>query len=418
MIVGRKDSGIRHLTVLDLFSGPGGMSQGIKEARNHNFRFKVVVANDYDKAVRLTYTQNHKDVEFVFGSITEEMTKKEIVSAIRRQTGRSTVDLVVGGPPCKGFSLENKMTRNMQNPINHLVLHYVEMIRRTKPAAFIMENVPGIFAMQKGDMIKFLVQTFRDFGYHNTDAWLLNAADYGVPQVRKRAFVVGSKSITAVNAPKKTHGNRDNVIKNPSLVEYTKLVDAIEDLPKIRIGKTSALNDKYVTAPKNSFQKKMRRSSIRVTNHIVTRNTPIVTMRIKTVPPGGNWNDIPVDLMKVDGKYSKLNLAHSMIYKRLPKHKPSITITNFRKAMIIHPSQHRLLSVREAARIQTFPDHFKFEGGISNMQQQVSDAVPVQLAKRVGDAMLIHLHDIIKPVPAIQHSLLRQRHKTTNNERI
>lgn len=399
-----------YLTVLDLFSGPGGMSQGIKEARNHNFRFKIVVANDHDQSVRSTYTRNHRDVEFVFGSITREKTKKNIISAIKKQTGRSTVDLVVGGPPCKGFSLENKMTRNMTNPINRLAMHYVEMIRRAKPSAFIMENVPGIITMQKGTMIKSLISSFRAMGYHNADVWLLNAADYGVPQLRKRAILVGSKSRILIEKPKKTHGSSYDVRKNPSFLKYMTLSDAIRDLPQIRVGQTTSANNTYAKDAKNSFQKRMRRRSIKVINHIVTKNTPLVTKRMQSVPPGGNWNDIPKKLMRVNGKYSRLDLTHSMIYKRLPKNEPSITITNFRKAMIIHPSQHRLLSVREAARIQTFPDHFEFEGGISDMQQQVSDAVPVHLAKRVGDAMLIHLHDVIKMIPTTQGTFNRKKY--------
>ena len=395
-----------YLTVLDLFAGPGGMSQGIKDARNHNFRFNVVVANDNNNAVKSTYVRNHPGVEFVFGSIAEEDTKKNIESSIQRKTGGSTVDLVVGGPPCKGFSLENKMTRNMGNPMNHLVTHYVEMVRRTKPVAFVMENVPGIFAMQKGNMIEFLIQSFKSLGYHNATAWLLNAADYGVPQVRKRAFIVGSRSRIPIDMPKKTHGSDDDLKRDPSLLRYMKLADAIGDLPKIKQGMTASADIEYSGEPKNDFQRKMRSRSRRVRNHIVTKNTPHVIERIKVVPPGGNWSDIPAILMKVDGKYRNLD-AHSMIYKRLLKNKPSITITNFRKAMIIHPSQHRLLSVREAARIQTFPDHFEFEGGISNTQQQVSDAVPVDLAKKVGETMLRHLHDVIL-ISSSPHSLQKQ----------
>ena len=394
------------LTVLDLFSGPGGMSQGIKEAKNYNFRFNVIVANDYDKAVRLTYAKNHDDVEFVSGSIVEEETKKDIISAILKATGRSTVDMVVGGPPCKGFSLENKMTRNMKNPMNHLIMHYVEMVRRTKPVAFVMENVPGIFAMRHGKIIQTLIQRFQDMGYHNADAWLLNAADYGIPQARKRAFVVGSKSKIPLSRPIKTHGTKDEVKKDHTLLTRTSVADALNDLPRISMGKTCALSDMYAKDPQCEFQRHMRKKSHRVTNHVVTKNTPLVTKRIRTVPSGGNWNNIPVTLMKVRGQYKNLD-AHSMIYRRLVKNEPSITITNFRKAMIIHPTQHRLLSVREAARIQTFPDHFEFEGGISNMQQQVSDAVPVQLAKKVGEVMLHHLHDVIKIVPVMQHARRR-----------
>jgi len=389
-----------YLTVLDLFSGPGGLSEGIRQARNHNFRFKVIVANDYDKSVNETYTKNHPDVNFILGSIIDEDIKKKIISSIREQTGRSTVDLVIGGPPCKGFSLENKMTRNMKNPMNYLVKHYVDMINRAKPAAFIMENVPGLFAMQKGRVVETLISEFKALGYHNSTSWLLNAADYGVPQLRKRAFLVGSKSKIPITQPKKTHGSNDEIKQNPNLLAYTTLADALSDLPKIPIGKTNSTTEKYASEPQNKFQENIRQKSRRVMNHIVTKNTPIVIERIKLVPPGGNWKNIPVKLMKINGKYRKLELAHSMIYKRLLNNKPSITITNFRKAMMIHPTQHRLLSVREAARIQTFPDHFEFKGGLGNKQQQVSDAVPVQLAKKVGDVMLVHLHKVIKLIPA------------------
>lgn len=372
---------------------------GIKTARNRSFRFRVVAANDYDRAVMATYTKNHADVEFVPGSITEEATKTGLVEAVRRQTGGTTVDLVAGGPPCKGFSLENKMTRNMDNPMNHLIMHYADMIRRVRPAAFIMENVPGILAMRGGAVVESLVGDFRGMGYRNAAAWQLNAADYGVPQLRKRAFIVGSKSDAEIARPEKTHGSREEVKKNPALMPYAKLADAIGDLPRIGAGRTAPAGDAYAAEPKNEFQRSMRARSRRVTNHVVTKNTQPVIDRIKSVPSGGNWKDVPVELMRADGKYSRLGLAHSMIYKRLPRDRPSVTITNFRKAMIIHPTQHRLLSVREAARIQTFPDHFQFEGGMSNMQQQVSDAVPVMLARKVGEAMLHHMHEIMPAVP-------------------
>ncbi len=389
----------RHLTVLDLFSGPGGMSLGIKAARNHGFRFKVVVASDYDEGAEATYTKNHGDVEFVRGDITEEGTKKAIIAAVKRRTGGGTVDLVTGGPPCKGFSIENKMTRHMGNPMNHLVTHYADMIRRTGPSAFVMENVPGILAMQKGAVVDSLVRKFVGMGYRNAAPWLLNAADYGVPQLRKRAFIVGSKGGSAIAPPKKTHGGGAGKNQMP---EYAKLGDAIGDLPGIAPGEAAPGTDAYAADPKNGFQRRMRAGSSRVTDHVITRNRPPVVDRIKSVPPGGNWSSVPPELMRADGKYAKLGLAHSMIYRRLLRDRPSVTITNFRKAMIIHPDQHRLLSVREAARIQTFPDRYKFGGGISGMQQQVSDAVPVDLARSVGNAMLLHMHGIAEaaPVPA------------------
>lgn len=384
-----------YLKIVDLFSGPGGLSRGFEDARNHNFRFKTIVANDINEYAGKTYQKNHKKTEFVLGNIVEEDTKKKIISAVKKINGKSTVDLVIGGPPCKGFSLANKMTRDMSNPMNHLMFHFLEMVKRLDPVAFVMENVPGILAMENGDVVKALVDKFRELGYKNANYMLLNAADYGAPQIRKRAFIVGSKSAIPIEAPVQTHGSKEELKKNPLLLPYVKLVEAIDDLPTIRTGRITSNTDDYLPIS-NPFQAEMRKKSAKVKHHIVTKNSPLVIERIKTVPPGGNWENIPRNLMQVNGKYNKIEKAHSMIYKRLRKNEPAITITNFRKGMMIHPTQHRLLSVREAARIQTFPDDYVFEGGLSARQQQVADAVPVMLAKKVSESVLEHLHQVIK----------------------
>lgn len=384
-----------YLKVVDLFSGPGGLSRGFEDARNHNFRFKTIVANDINEYAGETYRENHKDTEFILGSISEEETKKKIISAVKKINGKPTVDLVIGGPPCKGFSLANKMTRDMTNPMNHLMFHFFEMVKRLDPVAFVMENVPGILAMENGDVVKALVKKFKSLGYKNTDYMFLNAADYGAPQMRKRAFIVGSKSEIPIKHPVKTHGSKEDLKNNPSLLPHVNLIDAIDDLPTIRSGSVTSNTDNYL--PKsNPFQAEMRKRSAKVKDHVITKNTPLVIERIKTVPPGGNWEDIPRRLMQVDGKYSEIEKAHSMIYKRLRRNEPAITITNFRKGMIIHPTQNRLFSVREAARIQTFPDDYVFKGGLSAKQQQVADAVPVMLAKKVSESVLKHLHQVIK----------------------
>lgn len=401
---------VDYLTVVDLFSGPGGLSRGFEDARNHSFRFKTIVANDIDELARRTFQENHKETEFVPGSISDEQTKRKIQDAVRKTIGKPTVDIVIGGPPCKGFSLANKMTRVMSNPMNHLMYHFLEMVRRLKPQAFVMENVPGILAMEDGKVVESLINDFKKLGYSNAEAWLLNAADYGVPQIRKRAFLVGSKAEIPISRPTKTHGTSNEVKNASNLCQQVKLIEAIGDLPKIRVGMTLATTNQYLEGPQNEFQKEMRKKSKSVENHVVTKNTDLVIERMRSVPPGGNWENIPLELMQVDGKYSKIEHAHSMIYKRLLKDEPSITITNFRKGMMIHPTQHRLLSVREAARIQTFPDDYVFCGGLSSQQQQVSDAVPVMLARKVAEAMLVHMHQIIK-MPATSYCRIhKSRH--------
>ena len=364
------------LRVLDTFSGPGGLSEGIKSAENEELEFDVVVANDYDANVRATYVMNHPRVKFIEGSIMDANVRRNIVDVA------DGVDVIIGGPPCKGFSLENKRTRNMDNPMNRLVDHYLDVVQQVRPLAFVMENVPGLLAMDGGRVVQRILERLQSMGYHNATSWLLNAADYGVPQTRRRAFLVGSLSRDVIKKPRKTHR------------QYVTLGEAISDLPEILPGDATSDRDTYLASPENKFQRIMRGKLRRVLNHIATKNQPHVTERIKTVPPGGNWSDIPVVLMRINGKYRDLSHTHSMIYKRLLSGEPSVTITNFRKAMIIHPKQNRLLSVREAARIQTFPDKFKFAGGISSQQQQVSDAVPVLLAKAVGGAVLEHVQGL------------------------
>ena len=288
-----------YLNVVDLFSGPGGLSRGFEDAKNHNFKFKTVVANDINKYAGETYKENHKGTEFILGSISEEETKKKIISAVKKSTGKSTVDLVIGGPPCKGFSFANKMTRDMDNPMNHLMFHYLEMVKRLNPSAFVMENVPGIIAMEKGNVIKGLIEKFKELGYKNTDYMFLNAADYGAPQFRKRAFVVGSKSKIPIETPKQTHGSAEDLKKDPSLLPHVTLIDAIDDLPAIRTGSTTSRSDEYLEKL-NPFQMQMRKKSSNVKDHVITRNSPLVIEMIKTVPPGGKWEDIPRNLMQVD----------------------------------------------------------------------------------------------------------------------
>ena len=144
-------------------------------------------------------------------------------------------------------------------------------------------------------------------------------------------------------------------------------------------------------APETKIRNDLGRNGGRVKNHCATVSSDLVVRRFRHIPQGGNWRNIPEDLMRVGGKYKNLDNMHSMIYKRLDPKEPSVTVTNFRKAMLIHPLQNRLLSVREAARIQTFPDDYEFEGGLHSMQQQVSDAVPVKLAESVANTVLAHM---------------------------
>lgn len=374
-------------TVLDLYSGPGGLSKGIMNSKFKDLSFDVIVATDYDYNAGETYMANHPTVDFVLGDISLEKTKNKILKTIKNNVGSSKVDVVIGGPPCKGFSKANTLTRNKSNPLNNLPFEFIEMVKKTKPFAFVMENVPGMLSLNDGKVVKNILDNFYQLGYDNTTCWLLDAADYGVPQFRKRTFIVGSKNnSTPLLKPKITHG-ADN-----SLNPHVPLSDALSDLPYIPPGKSIPTLPLYRDIPKNKFQAKLRKNLKLVKNHKSTISSDLILRRFKTIPQGGNWKNIPKHLIQVNGKYKNLKNTHGMIYRRLLSSVPSVTITNFRKAMLIHPTQNRLLSVREAARIQTFPDNYVFKGPLHSMQQQVSDAVPLQLSTAVGNSLLKHLH--------------------------
>lgn len=376
---------------LELCSGPGGLSEGFMGVKHSNAKFFIAVANDADENVSLTYRNNHKKTHFVLGSLASKKIKKDIENAIENTVGLSNVDIIIGGPPCQGFSNANKKTRTAANPLNRLALDFFEMVRRVKPFSFALENVPGILSMQNGKVMERIIQNFHSLGYENTEYWILNAADYGVPQKRKRVFVVGSKNPDKIIPPKPTHGK----IKSN---EHIPVWDALSDLPIIRSGEKTSNSSKYRHVANTDLQKELRNRSNVVKNHIVTANSDTVIKRFRCVPPGGNWKDIPKKKMSANGQYKNMKSTHSGIYKRLSANEPSVTITNFRKSMLIHPTQNRLLSVREAARLQTFPDTFEFHGPLSSMQQQVSDAVPVNLAKAVAKALLRHMEQsLCKP---------------------
>ncbi len=383
---------MKWFTVLDLYSGPGGLSLGFSKAKSSEFGFQVVVANDIDRDAVATYKVNHPGVTTILGDLTSEEVKREIVCAVKRATGRSTVDLVIGGPPCRGFSSANRMTRNNSNPLNYLAIHFAEMVKRVNPFAFVMENVPGMLSLHNGRILEDVKRRLRDHGYSDTDPWVLDSADYGVPQRRRRMFFMGSKSASRIEPPKKTHGPPEEVNTYQYLKPYATVGDVIgRDLPAIPEGVSSPPSDEYTCAPETELQAELRRKSKNVQNHSATVSSSLVVKRFRHVLQGGNWRDIPEDLMRAEGKYKNLSNMHSIIYRRLNPKEPSVTVTNFRKAMLIHPTQDRLLSVREAARIQTFPDRYWFEGARSSMQQQVSDAVPVRLAESVANTVLAHM---------------------------
>jgi DNA (cytosine-5)-methyltransferase 1 len=345
---------------IDLFSGAGGMSLGAQWSG-----VRVTTAVECDVHAAATYKENHPEVQILNRNI-------ENVRDLRTASALSTHEKLVifGGPPCQGFSTSNQRTRSRENPLNWLFEHYLRVVTEASPDWVVFENVKGILETESGFFFQSVLNSLSAAGYAISH-WILNAADFGVPQRRWRLFVVGS-----------LHGKR--VPKpSPTVRHAVTVAEAIHDLPILRNGAASDVR-KYRSEPSSKYAKLLRGNLRECSNHLVTNNNDKVLKRYSHIPKGGNWEDIPRRLMK---NYADPTQCHTGIYKRLKLSEPSIVIGNFRKNMLIHPTQNRGLSVREAARLQSFPDNFKFVGSIGFQQQQVGNAVPPLMAKAVFEAI-------------------------------
>jgi DNA (cytosine-5)-methyltransferase 1 len=343
---------------IDLFAGAGGMSIGACLAG-----LKVKVAVEMDPHAANTYAHNHAGVKL----LTKDIRK---VSTTDIKVPRGQV-AVFGGPPCKGFSTSNQRTRSKDNPNNWLFKEFLRIVTATNPDWVVFENVRGILETDGGRFVETILKALQKGGYTLTHG-LLNAADFGVPQNRFRLFIIGSRHGQQINLPSPTHSR------------HVTVDEAIRDLPILSNG-ASVCRLKYGSTLPSAYAESMKDNLDSCSNHLVTRNAPFIVERYRHIPQGGNWENIPASLMR---NYANREGCHTGIYHRLHSNQPSKVIGNYRKNMLIHPNYDRGLSVREAARLQSFPDWFEFKGSIGFQQEQVGNAVPPLLAKAVFDAII------------------------------
>jgi DNA-cytosine methyltransferase len=403
---GRFDRGRREINIIDLFAGAGGLELGFLLSNDSAVapRYRVLCSAEVHPVYVNTLRENHaylrKNVVRA-SDVPADVEPIDLRTSTARQLIRevvrdSDVDVLVGGPPCQGFSSANRNSWSRSNPNNQLMdifLHYVSMIR---PKVLVLENVQGILwtannGKSRTSVAAHVSDYLRRAGY-TIYPQLLDAAWYGVPQHRSRFFLIGLHRDLGYKPqdfdswgpfPKPTHGPRAGV-------PYVTVKDAIRDLPRIANGQSTYEIQYGADKKTNGFLDLMRRHAPTgvVWDHVTSRHAEYVIRRYRKIPPGGNWASVAQMLTN----YSAVERTHSNIYRRLVWHEPSVTIGHYRKSMIVHPSQNRGLSVREAARLQSFPDWFRLAagaselaGGLTYKQQQLANAVCPLVAKAIAE---------------------------------
>lgn len=338
---------------IDLFSGAGGLSLGAEMAG-----ITVKCAIEKDATAVETYKANHPLTDTICDDIRR-------IRQIKIPQWQAPV-VLFGGAPCQGFSSSNRRTNNRLNPENWLYKEFVRIVHILEPQWIVFENVTGLLTMESGAFFNSILADFNRSGYTCSHA-ILTASDFGIPQNRSRLFIVGSKC-----------GIKVDLHSEQTFPQVT-VGDAFRDLPVLANGaNTDTLP--YPREPDNDYARFLRGNLTSCSGHLVTRNSDHILKRYAYVKQGQNWSAIPPELMK---NYSDTSRCHTGIYYRLKEDQPSVVIGNYRKNMIIHPWSDRGLSVREAARLQSFPDWYVFKGSIGFQQQQVGNAVPPLMAKYV-----------------------------------
>jgi DNA (cytosine-5)-methyltransferase 1 len=356
-------------TVLDLFSGAGGLSRGFFDAG-----YDVVLGVDFDEAALKTFKENHGKAEAMKLDLFNHENINVIIDFLRDR--KINLDVLVGGPPCQGFSVAGP--RDMNDKRNTLYTAMVKLAERVKPQVVVLENVPGMVQTNGGIGAKRVVEDFAKIGYKMVPK-LLYAPDYGLPQIRKRVFFVGlrdSKEDFIFPAPVV---NKDH---------YITCEEAIGDLPSLQTKDGEIIYGEdiqdYVMPPQNAFQEKMRARSEKVQNHIGSIPIEKTRKMISLVPEGKNYKALPEE-------YQGIYKYHEALTRYNSK-KPSLTINTGHRSHF-HYKWNRIPTVRESARLQSFPDDFIFYGNKSEQYRQVGNAVPPMLGQVVAEAIKPYLKD-------------------------
>lgn len=383
------------LRTIDLFCGAGGITEGFRQAG-----YVSLYGNDVMPEAIETFRLNHPEALADCRSI-EEVDPAEI--RLRLALAPGELDVLVGGPPCQGFSI-NAPGRFLSDPRNALFRHYERFLEEFQPKAFLFENVPGLLSLGDGKVFRQIVEIFTGLGYHVT-AKILFAAHYGVPQERWRLILLGSR-FSDIQHPEPTHfavgranfrgGNtmtfQLTAQDRERLCPHVSVREAIGDLPVLKMGE-GAERVSYTVEACSAYAQMMRNGSEHTFNHLAAKLSKQNAERMKHVKPGGSWRDIPHELLP-KGMQRARKSDHTKRYGRL--HNERLSGTMMTKCdphwgTVFLPDQDRTLTVREAARFQSFPDTYRFVGSRVSQYEQVGNAVPVLMAKAIADQLSLHL---------------------------
>ena len=345
------------MKVIDLFAGVGGLSLGFVQDG-----FEVVLANEKDPSIASSYSKNHPGTKMITGDITQ-LDFDEVFGPYKGK-----VDVVVGGPPCQGYS-QKGMRKSVLDDRNFLFRYFCKVVEYIEPKYFVMENVPQILTTEKGYFKKEILDLFEEMGY-GTVPDVYCASDYGVPQDRRRAVFIGKK------------GGMISVL--PQKVQHkTTIWEAISDLSYLESGEGD-FEQSYRNEPQSEYQKRLRGDNNTLYNHQCTTHNETAMRRMKMVPPGCGREVLPPEEMTKS--------IYSGVYCRMDPNGQAVTITTRfdtpSSGEFTHPYLNRCITPREAARLQSFPDDFIFYGNKMSQMKQIGNAVPPMLSKAIADAIL------------------------------
>lgn len=366
--------------IIDLFCGTGGFAHGFE---SYSDKFKVVCAVDILKQATNTAKANHKDCLIINDDI-----RNIRPSFVSNKLDNANIDLIVGGPPCQGFSsLRPFRSSDKDDPRNSLFEQFALYVNYFRPKVFVLENVVGLLTHKNGKTLKSIEECFSGINY-KTDWKIMNAAHYGVPQKRERFVLIGIKDDYRIEFPEPTHffegriiGHKDKrrmLVSDRELKPAVTLGEAISDLTPIKSGESS---DRYYCDPLNDYQRNRRNGSSMVTMHESAKHSDKMLEIIKY--SGDNINCIPKHL---------ITSGFSSCYSRLRNDEPATTLTvKFQSpasSKCIHPSQDRALTAREGARIQSFDDSYIFEGSKTGIISMLGNAVPPLLGTAIARSII------------------------------